>query len=129
MHFGVGMACGGGIALGIAAIRRRGFESIGPAMTLGGIWAMVPDLHRIFSWYPSLPFAEKFQRIQPLSDIFFFHKSLDTQPAEYTLLGFGLILFFYNLVIFAPWIVRIGKSQQLRHIMRLLDPRATTRRR
>lgn len=114
MHFGVGMACGGAAALGVALIRRKGFQAIGPAMTIGGIWAMVPDLTRLFVWYPSLPFSSYLggstNEKRLLSDLFFFHASLDAQPKNYTLLGMALILALYNLVIFAPWALAFVRS-------------------
>ena len=116
MHFGVGMACGGAAALGCALIRRKGFRAIGPAMTLGGIWAIVPDLPRVFVWYPSLPFSNylsgRDNETRLLSDVFFFHASLDAQPKEYALLGLAMILVLYNAVIFAPLLivsVRVAK--------------------
>ncbi|PAY20628.1 hypothetical protein CKO51_05265 [Rhodopirellula sp. SM50] len=113
MHFGVGMACDGAAALGVAAIRRKGFRAIGPAMTLGGIWAIPPDSPRIFSWYPSLPFSEHLngpkneQRLT--SDLFFFHATLDAQPQEFALLGLAIILVLYNTVIFTPLLVDLAK--------------------
>lgn len=117
MHFGVGMACGGAAAIGYALIRRKHFQSVGPAMTLGGIWAIVPDLPRVFVWFPSLPFSEKLGGRQNeerlLSDIFFFHASLDTQPREFALLGLAIILLLYNLVIFTPLVIELAKRPSL----------------
>jgi hypothetical protein len=111
MHFGVGMACGGAAALGCALIRRKGFRAIGPAMTLGGLWAIVPDLPRVFVWFPSLPLSDllggKGNENRLLSDIFFFHASLDAQPKEFALLGMLLILVLYNLLIFVPLLLSI----------------------
>ena len=113
MHFGVGMACGGAAALGLASVRRKGFWAIGPAMTLGGLWAIVPDLPRVFVWFPSLPFADllggKGNENRLLSDIFFFHASLDAQPKEYALLGLALILVLYNAVIWTPLLLDFAK--------------------
>ncbi len=131
MHFGVGMACGGAAALACALIRRKGFGAIGPAMTLGGIWAIVPDLPRVFVWFPSLPFAHTLSGRQNedrlLSDIFFFHASLDAQPEEFALLGLALILVLYNAVIFTPLILGLLTSPRCarlwKNIPRMLRPR------
>lgn len=120
MHFGVGMACGGAAAVGCALIRRKGFKAIGPAMTLGGIWAIVPDLRRVFSWYPSLPFSRFLgdSRIESwlLSDVFFFHATLDSQPEEFTLLGLAIILLLYNIVIFVPLLIDLWNSQRVTRV-------------
>lgn len=111
------MACGGAAALGCALLRRKGFRAVGPAMTLGGIWAIVPDLPRMFRWYPSIPGSNNLGDVSLesllLSDIFFFHKSLDAQPEEYTLLGFAIVIGLYNLVIFTPLAVDCWKSKRI----------------
>lgn len=106
MHFGVGMACGAAAGLAGCVIARRGWRWIPAAATLGGVWAMAPDLPRIFREdFPSLPFAstlgaESLEKwLHAHGDWFFFHGSLDAQPKEFALLGLGLILLGYNLSI------------------------------
>lgn len=91
-------------------------------MTLGGTWGIVPDLPRVFVWFPSLPFAEKLGGQQNedrlLSDIFCFHASLDAQPREFALLGLAIILLLYNLVIFIPLLRNLARSPTLVHLRR-----------
>ena len=106
MHFAVGMGCAGA-ACGLASLAlRRGFRWLPVAMTLGGIWAIIPDAPRLwredFTW---LPFASTLgaksleQDLHAVGDLFFFHKVLDAQPHEYALHGLILILVLYNASI------------------------------
>jgi hypothetical protein len=104
MHFGVGMACGGAAATLLAALRGRGWKWITPVMTLSGVWALGPDLPRIFrEGYPSLPLArylgdESVDRwLLSFGDVFFFHAMLDSQPRQYAVQGLVLILLCYNV--------------------------------
>lgn len=106
MHFAVGMGCAGAVTTIGCFIFRRGWRWIPAAMTAGGVWAVVPDMPRIFREdFPSLPFAaslgaKDFERsLHRWGDLFFFHKQMDIQPNEYALLGLTLILIFYNLSI------------------------------
>ncbi len=106
MHFAVGMGCTGAAATVGCLIFRRGWRWIPASMTLGGLWALVPDMPRIFREdFPGLPWAatlgsKSFERsLHRAGDIFFFHKQLDIQPQEFALLGLTLILLFYNLAL------------------------------
>jgi len=106
MHFAVGMGCGGAIgAVGCLTVR-RGWRWLGGMMTAGGVWALVPDMPRLFREdFPSLPFAAILgdkgleRALHGWGDVFFMHRSLDAQPHEYALAGFAVIVLFYNLVI------------------------------
>jgi hypothetical protein len=103
MHFAVGM-CGGGVMAGAAClIFRRGWRLLPLAMTVGGIWAVVPDLPRIFREdFPSLPLAsllgsKSLERwLHSFGDVFFLHQRLDIQPHEYALHGLILVIVLYN---------------------------------
>jgi hypothetical protein len=75
-------------------------------MTVGGLWAVVPDLPRIFR--EDLPGAAMAAILGAKSlenwlhergDVFFFHRSLDADHLEFALHGLALILLFYNLAI------------------------------
>ena len=58
MHFAVGMCGGAALALAPCLIFRRGWRFIPVGMTLGGLWALVPDMPRLWREdFPSLPFA------------------------------------------------------------------------
>lgn len=104
MHFAVGMGCSG-VAAGVAcAIWRRGWRWIPATMTLGGVWALVPDMPRVFRedfyWKPVSQFLgtkELERSLHGWGDLFFFHRQLDLQPHEYALAGMAAILLFYNL--------------------------------
>ncbi len=106
MHFAVGMMCGGAAAGAIAIVWRRGMRWLPLAMTLGGFWALVPDLPRIFREdFPSLPFAATLGDRQleawlhSIGDIFFFHHALDAQPHEFALHGLAIIILLYNVAL------------------------------
>lgn len=106
MHFAVGMGCSGA-AVGMAcAIWHRGWRWIPAAMTLGGVWALIPDMPRIFRedfyWEPLSQFLgtkELEQFLHRWGDLFFLHRQLDIQPHEHALLGLAIILLLYNLSI------------------------------
>jgi hypothetical protein len=106
MHFAVGMACAGAAAAGTALALRRGWRWVPAAMTLGGVWALIPDLPRTFREdVPNATFAAVLgskaldHLLHDWGDLFFFHRALDTQPKEYALLGMGIILLLYNAAI------------------------------
>ena len=106
MHLATGMACSGALAVATCFVLRRGWRWIPAVMTAGAIWAIVPDLPRIFREdFPSLPLAGILgskaleNTLHDWGNLFFFHQSLDAQPHEYALLGIGLILLFYNASI------------------------------
>lgn len=100
------MGCGGALAGTACLIFRRGWRFLPAAMTAGGIWALLPDLPRVFREdFPNLPFAgmlgaSSFERfLHRAGDLFCFHSQLDAQPKEYALAGFAIIIFLYNLSI------------------------------
>lgn len=107
MHFAVGMCGGGAVAAVGGALLRRPIRSIRGwlplAMTAGGVWALVPDLPRIWREdFPSLPLASVLgskgleRWLHGIGDLFFFHARLDAQPRELALHGLVLILLLYN---------------------------------
>lgn len=106
MHFAVGMA-GATVITGVGCmVLRRGWRWLPLSMTAGGLWALIPDIPRLFREdFPSLPFASTLGskdlelKLHRMGDIFFFHKQLDIQPHEYALHGLILILLMYNLSI------------------------------
>jgi hypothetical protein len=106
MHFAMGMGCAGALAGAACVVTRRGWRFIPAAMTAGGVWALVPDLPRVFREdFPSLPLAlilgdKGIERaLHSVGDVFFFHRMLDAQPKEYALAGLTIILLLYNLAI------------------------------
>ena len=106
MHFAVGMGCAGALAGTACVIFRRGWRYLPAAMTAGGVWALVPDMPRVFREdFPSLPFASvlgdsSFERaLHRVGDLFCFHNQLDAQTHQYALAGFALVLILYNLSI------------------------------
>lgn len=107
MHFAVGMVGGGAIASVGALYLRRGWRWIPMAMTLGGIWACVPDFPRIFKEdFPNLPLAQTLsakplqQWLNANGDWFFLHRMLDSQPKEFALHGLLGILMLYTTSVF-----------------------------
>lgn len=106
MHFAVGMGCTGVAAVGLCTVLRRGWRWIPAAMTAGGVWALIPDMTRVFREdFPNAPFAhvlghrslENF--LLSWGDLFFFHRALDAQSKEYALLGLTMLLILYNAAI------------------------------
>ncbi|MEM7680730.1 MAG: hypothetical protein AAF288_02125 [Planctomycetota bacterium] len=83
---------------------RGGWRYLPVPMTLGGIWAMGPDLPRLFREdFPNAPFAQTLAS-KPLrewlaqhADWFFFHGRLDAQPREYALHGLFTVVALYLL--------------------------------
>ncbi len=108
MHFAVGMCGGAALTLAPCLIFRRGWRFIPVGMTLGGLWALIPDMPRLWREdFTSLPFASALGSmdfevwLHSLGDLFFFHRSLDAQPKEFALLGLALIIGLYNLCLVA----------------------------
>lgn len=100
----MGMAAGGGATVLLGLWRRRAWRYLTPVATACGIWAIVPDLPRVWREdFPSLPFSALLgQReletwLHGIGDLFFFHHALDAQPNEYALHGMAAIVFMYNL--------------------------------
>ncbi len=111
MHFAIGMCGGAALSLAPCLILRRGWRIIPVGMTLGGLWALVPDMPRIWREdFPSLPFAstlgdKNFETwLHSIGDVFFFHRTLDSQPKEYALLGLAMIILLYNLSLIGLWL-------------------------
>jgi len=106
MHYAVGMGCGTALVGTACLIFRRGWRFLPVAMTVGGIWALLPDMPRFFREdFPSLPLAgilggKSFERcLHRYGDLFCFHSQLDSQPREYALAGLGIIVILYNLCL------------------------------
>ncbi|MCC6581200.1 MAG: hypothetical protein IT440_12250 [Phycisphaeraceae bacterium] len=106
MHFGVGMA-GGAMLFGAGCLfARKGWRWLPLAMTLGGIWANIPDMPRLFrvdfpflnltSTLGSMAFERSLHR---WGNIFFGHKALDIQPHDYAIHGLIIVLILYNAAI------------------------------
>jgi hypothetical protein len=95
---------GGGALMGTAClILRGGWRWLPAAMTAGGVWALIPDLPRVFreditglpgSSILGSPSLERW--LHHIGNLFFFHQALDAQPKEYALLGVVIILVLYN---------------------------------
>ena len=102
MHFAAGM-CGAGVISGITClVIRRGYRWIPLTMTVGGLWALLPDLPRVFREdFPSLPFASSLGSrnlenfLHSYGNVFFLHGNLDAQPREFALLGLAIIIALY----------------------------------
>ena len=118
MHFAAGMIGAGVIGGGLSIILRRGWKWVPVGMTLGGFWALVPDMPRLFREdLPSLPFAgtlgsktlEKW--LHTNGDVFFAHARLDVQPHEFALHGLIIIITLYTASMFGYlyWISRLIK--------------------
>ncbi|MCC7145368.1 MAG: hypothetical protein IT443_02890 [Phycisphaeraceae bacterium] len=104
MHFALGMSCTGAVMGGACLALGRGWKWIPAVMTLGGCWALIPDMPgSIREQLGSLPLAgtlgsltlEHF--LHSIGDLFFFHKALDAQPNEWALHGLAIILILYNI--------------------------------
>ncbi|MEM9294767.1 MAG: hypothetical protein AAGA57_03110 [Planctomycetota bacterium] len=110
-HFAVGMACGAGLGSIAFVTLRRGWRYLPIPMTLGGVWALGPDLPRLFREdFPSAPFADTLSAkhlrewLHRNADWFFFHGRLDEQPREYALHGMVAIVALY----LAAWAIAIA---------------------
>ena len=113
-HFAVGMFAGGAISMTIHTLRKRGGWAVPWAMTLGGFWAIVPDMPRLWREdFPSLPFSsilgnKDLERwLHSIGDVFFFHHAMDIQDKEFALHGLIGMILLYNLAIF---LVQIGAA-------------------
>src|SRR5690606_4625906 len=103
MHFAVGMACAGIMAVTAFAFTRRGWRWLPVLMTLGGVWAVIPDVPATL-WYSlgfsSGPASSAFQAsLSQAGNLFFFHNVLDSIAYDHQLLGGVLIVLLYNLAI------------------------------
>ena len=123
MHFATGMAATAAVGVAYCVITRQRPTWLPLAMTIGGIWAMVPDLPRIWREdLPWLPFSavlgqQSLERsLHSIGDVFFFHRLLDAQPHEYALHGLVLILVLYNAAIVA---MTLGLRKERRRRRRL----------
>jgi len=111
MHFAVGMAAGGGLGVACSMLFRRRLRWLPAWMTLGGVWAMVPDMPRLFTEdFPNAPFAAVLGSrplrdwLQSYGDVFVFHRMLDQQPKEFALHGMLGIVAMYNAVFLLQWL-------------------------
>ena len=129
MHFATGMACSGAIGVAVCLIVRRGWRFVPPVMTLGGLWACVPDMPRLFRVdFPSLHLARTLGSVDlerwlhHWANVFFLHRALDEQPRELALPGLFGIVALYNLAILG---LLPGKgSQQGVHLVTAVAPPA-----
>ena len=104
MHFAAGMIGSGVIGAGMCIIFRRGWRWVPVGMTLGGLWALAPDMPRLFREdFPSLPLAgalgsKDLERyLHDHGDVFFAHARLDAQPHEFALHGLIIIIALYSI--------------------------------
>jgi hypothetical protein len=100
------MACSGGLGLAACVTLRRGWRWIPLVMTAGALWAIVPDMPRLFRVdFPSLGLASTLgsmnleRTLHLWGDVFFFHHALDLQPKEYALLGVAGMFFCFTASI------------------------------
>lgn len=107
MHFAVGMACSGAGASLAALMLRRGWKWIPLVMAVGGTWACIPDMPRVFRTdFPVLGLADSLgskqleMTLHAHGDWFFFHRMLDAQPKEFALHGLAIILMLYTISVF-----------------------------
>jgi hypothetical protein len=135
-HFAVGMAGGGALTLGLSLLFPRAWKLATPIMTIGGIWAIVPDLPRIWREdFPSLPFSSFLGRreletsLHQYGDVFALHRMLDSQPNEYALHGLAAIVLFYNLAFLRGWLAERIRRRSTRpgrvnvtHVLRSDQP-------
>jgi hypothetical protein len=131
MHFAVGMV-GGGAICGLACLYAPRLRRMLPlAMTAGGVWAMVPDLPRIWREdFPSLPFARTLgsRELEDwlhgwIGDLFFFHASLDAQPHGYALHGLALIILLYNVAFILNHLLDArGRRQEIARLAQAHEP-------
>ena len=133
MHFAVGMACGGALSGVACLIVRRGWRGVPIAMTLGGVWANVPDMPRLwrvdFPWLPGgrLGSLELERFLHEWGDLFFFHHTMDLRMRGNALLGLALLLVMYNAVAIA--LLWQERRQRLRaeRAMKLLEAERSDR--
>jgi hypothetical protein len=102
------MAGGGALCATAWLITRRGWRWMPAAMTLGGLWAILPDTPRLFRYrFRGIPGLAGYadgateQWMHQIGDLFFFHRALDRQPHEYALHGlFGIVALYAAAAIF-----------------------------
>ncbi|QDU33484.1 hypothetical protein KS4_15340 [Poriferisphaera corsica] len=102
MHFATGMAGSALLTSTACLLFKRSPKYLPLIITAGGLFAITPDLPRIWREdFPSLPLAsilgEKSleQSLHNIGDLFFLHATLDRQPHEYALHGLALIVILY----------------------------------
>jgi hypothetical protein len=106
-HFAVGMACSGAATAGVCLIVHRGWRWLPAVMTLGGLWACVPDMPRLWREdFPGLPLGSILgqisleHRLHEFGNLFFFHARMDAPPhLPYALNGLIAIICMYNASI------------------------------
>lgn len=67
------------------------------AMTAGALWAVAPDIPRL------LGFQDLYFRLarNPLTDVFFFHRTIDRIEFDSPLYSAGIVLLFVSLALAA----------------------------
>ncbi len=118
MHFAVGMAGAGMLAGGVSLVVPRVARLIPVAMTAGGLWALVPDLPRIWREdLPWLPLAKMFgsQSLEAMlhhwGDLFFLHRWMDANLGDLALHGIVGMILLYNLSI--VWLLHLERKARL----------------
>lgn len=109
MHFAVGMVGGAAVTAGVACFYRRGLAYTPLGMTLGGIWAILPDTPRLvrvdFPSLRALPGAEAFGSkateawLHQIGDVFFLHRAIDEHLTDNALAGFFAVVALYTIGI------------------------------
>ncbi|MEM0913434.1 MAG: hypothetical protein AAGK09_02375 [Planctomycetota bacterium] len=109
MHFAVGMVGGAAVTATVACFWRRGLVYTPLGMTLGGLWAIVPDTPRLarvdFPSLRALPGVEAFASkstedwLHRIGDLFFLHRTIDERLADHALAGLFMTVAMYTLAI------------------------------
>jgi len=107
MHFAVGMVGGAAVTAGVACFCRRALPLTPLGMTLGGLWAIVPDTPRLirvdFPSLRSLPGVATLgdkaieARLHQVGDLFFLHRTLDLHANDLSLAGLFAMIGLYTL--------------------------------
>jgi len=110
-HFAVGMACGAAMAAPLIVFKPRWWPAVQPiAMTLGGIWACIPDAPRLWREdFTRLPLGSLLGTkdlenwLHSIGDVFFFHASMDAyrnaHGTEFALAGMAGMIALYSFAI------------------------------
>jgi len=128
MHFAVGMVGGAAVTATVACFYRRALPLTPLGMTLGGLWAILPDTPRLvrvdFPSLRSLPGATAFGDkateawLHQIGDLFFLHRTLDHHATDLSLAGLFAMIALYtmgiaSLLALVAWQrARIARLQQ-----------------
>jgi len=109
MHFAVGMVGGAAVTATVACFYRRALPLTPLGMTLGGLWAILPDTPRLvrvdFPSLRSLPGATAFGDkateawLHQIGDLFFLHRTLDHHATDLSLAGLFAMIALYTMGI------------------------------